>query len=172
MLHVRADRFGESVEQDLSNDECQNTEADVPQWPAHLQRTDDQQSLQNDVDKQEDRGEDVDDHEETDRALWAQTRPSLEREQSNDEADRKHGYTADAQQPYRESRSIFIELETDEAVDHQADTCGAHKTALHSNEVCICLGSRRYDAAVDNERDDGEEGVQVEEGRDFLAACA
>ena len=170
MLHVGADSLGEGVEQDLANDERQNTEADVPQWPALLERTDDQQSLHNNVDKEEDRGENVDDHEETDRALWAQTRPSLECEQSNDEADGEHGYTADAQQPYRESCTIFVELESDKAVDHQADTCGAHKTALHSNEVCICLGSRRYNAAVDNERDDGEEGVQVEEGCDLLAA--
>ena len=107
---------------------------------------------------------------EADRALWAQTRPSLEGEQSDDKADGEHGHAADAQQPHREGCAVFIELETDEAVDHQADACGAHKTALHGNEVCVCLGSRRYDAAVDDKRDDGEEGVQVEEGRDFLAA--
>lgn len=97
VLHIRADSLGEGVEQDLADHECQNTKADVPQRPALLQRTDDQQSLHNNVDKEEDRREDVDDHEEADRALRAQTRPSFEREQSNDEADGEHGNTADAQ---------------------------------------------------------------------------
>ena len=156
MLHVRADNLGEGVEEDLADDESQNTEPNVPQWPALLQRTNDQQSLHNDVDKEEDRGENVEDHEEADRALWAQARPALEGEKSDDKADGEHGHAADAQQPYREGCAIFIELETDEAVDHQADTCGADKTALHSNEVCVCIGSRRYDTAVDNKRDDGK----------------
>jgi hypothetical protein len=171
MLHVRADDLGQGVKQNLADNECRNSETNVPQRPTLLQCADDQQSLHDDVNEEEDRGEDVDDHEEADRALRAQASPSLECEQSNDEADSEHSQTADAKQPYRQSGTVFVELETDEAVDHQADAGGANKAELHSNEVWVCIGSRWYNAAVDDERADGEEGVQVEESRDFLAAC-
>lgn len=69
----------------------------MPQRPALLQRSNDQKSLHDNVDEEEDRGEDVDDHKEADSVLWVQAAPALECEQSNDEADSEHGQTADAQ---------------------------------------------------------------------------
>jgi hypothetical protein len=159
VLYVGADRLGECVEQDLADDECRNAKANVPQRPALLQRTDDQHDLHDNVDEEEDRGEDVDHHKEADGALRAKTSPALERKQSDHEADHEHGQTADAQQPDREGSSIFVELETDEAVDHQAYASGASEAALHSNEVWVRLRSRWHNTAVDDERADGEQGV-------------
>ena len=128
--------------------------------------------LHDNVDEEEDRGEDVHDHKEADGALRAKTSPALERKQSNHEADDEHGQTADAQQPDRECSAIFVELETNEAVDHQAYASGACEAALHSNEVWVRFRSRWYDTTVDDERADGEQGVEVEERGDLLAACS
>jgi hypothetical protein len=144
----------------------------VPQRPALLQCTNNQHDLHDNVDEQEDRGEDVDDYEEANGALWAKTSPALECEQCDHEADDEHGQTADAQQPDRECSAIFVELETDKAVDHQTYACGAHEAALHSNEVWVCFRPRWYDTTVDDERAYGEQSVEVEEGGDFLATCS
>ena len=99
VLHIRADGLGKGVKQDLADHKCKNTEADVPQRPALLQRSNDQKSLHDNVDKEEDRGEDVDDHKKADGVLRVQAAPALECEQRNDEADSEHSQAADSQKP-------------------------------------------------------------------------
>lgn len=171
MLHVRADGLGKCVKQNLSDDERANAESDVPQWPALKQGADNQHNLHDDVDEKEDGGENVDNDEESNRVVWVKTTPSLESEQGDHKADDEHGQTADAQQPDRKRCTVLIELETNETVDHQANAGRACETTLYGDEVGVSSGSGWYDAAVNDQRADREEGVQVEEGCDFLAAC-
>lgn len=172
MLHIVADGFGEGVQQNLADDESCNAKADVPHGPTLLQSAENQHDLHDNVDEQEDGGEDVDNNEETDGVVRAQTGPSLESQQRDHEADDEHGQAANTQKPDRERRAIFIELKADKTVDHQANAGRACKAALHGDEISICFGSRWHHTTVDDKRADCKQRVEVEESRDFLAACS
>jgi len=50
-------------------------------------------------------------------------------------------------------------LEAYEAVDEETPTCRTGKTVLHSDKVGKDDGRKRYNARIEDERDDGESHV-------------
>jgi hypothetical protein len=61
-------------------------------------------------------------------------------------------------------------LEAHETVDQQAGAERRDKAILCSGEVGVCSRARRSDTGIENQRDNGQEEVDVEEGGDFLSA--
>ena len=70
------------------------------------------------VHEDEESAEDVDHHEQAHSVFLPKSSPALERQDGDGEADDEHCYRADSQQPDGERGAVFVELKTDEAVDH------------------------------------------------------
>ena len=118
--HGVADGRAERVEDDLADDEEEDAEADVAQRPAVLQRARHQQDLQHHVHEELDRVQQVQDHEQSDGVGRAQTGPALEGGQGDQERDDEGGGRAESHHPQRQRCPILVQLEPDEAVDHEA----------------------------------------------------
>ena len=170
VLNAVADFGAEDIQQDLTDDEEENTKGDVSEGPSFLQCADDQEDLHNDVDKDENGAEDVDHDEQSDCVCWAHSANALEGEDADRKADQEHDGRADSEQPDGQGRAVLVQLESDEAVDHQADAGRRSESVLYGNEIWKGARSRRHDTAVEEKRDDGEEEVKVEEGQDFLTS--
>ena len=171
MLHPIAYRLAKDIKYDLSNREREDAKPNMPQRPPLLQRAQNQQHLHNHIDCQKHGAENIHHDEQSHRVIRAQTRPALERNERDGEADDEDQQAADAEQPDGERGAVFVELEAHEAVDHEAERGGAHEAELHRDEVGVGFARAGHDATVDDEGGEGEEGVEVEEGGDFFTAC-
>lgn len=161
----------EDVEDKLTNDEEEDAKGNVPQRPPVLQSTHDKQDLHDQIDTDEDGVQDVEDDKEANGICGTQCSPALESGQTDEESDGEHEDGADAQQPDGEEGAVFVQLEPDEAVDHEADAERRREAILDGDKVGVGVGSGRDHAAIEDQRGDGEEKVEIEEGRDFFAAC-
>lgn len=91
MLDTVADDVSKNVQDHLSNDEEENTEDDVAQWPAVLQCAQDEDYLADEVDEEKDCVDNVGEDENADGVLRIQTSPVLESEERDGAADDEHG---------------------------------------------------------------------------------
>jgi len=163
------DSLAECIDEDLADNEEEDAKSNMAQWPSILKSSHDEQDLHDDVDCEEYGAKDVEDDEKTNSVVGTQTGPALEGQDADDESDGEHGGRADSKQPDTKECTIFIQLKTDEACDHEGNASGGSEAVLHSDEPGICARARRDDAAVDEERDDGEQEVAPEETDDLLA---
>ena len=171
VLDAVADGVAEDVQDDLADDEEEDAEDDVAERPAVLECAHDEDDLADEVDEEEDGVHDVGDDEDADWVLGVHTRPILKCEKGDGTANNEHGKGGQAQQPDRQGRAVFVQLETDKAVDEQAGAEGGYKAVLGSGEVRVRGRTRGSDAGIEDERDNGQEEVDVEERGDLLAAC-
>lgn len=171
MLDAVANGVAEDVQNDLSNDEEEDTENDVAEWPAILECAHNKDDLADEVDEQEDGVDDVGNDENADWVLGIHTGPVLEREKRDGTADNEHGEGGQAQQPDRQGRAVFVQLEADKAVDEQAGAEGGYEAVLGGGEVRVGGRTRGSDAGIEDERDNSQKEVDVEEGSDLLATC-
>lgn len=165
-----ADVGAEDVQDGLADDEEEHAKDDISERPPLLQRVDDQQHLHDQVHEDEDAVEDVEHDEHAHGVGGAQPGPALERQQRHDARDDEHERREEAQQPDRQGGAVLVQLEADEAVNEQADAqcgCEAILGGDEEGEGAIVGGD---DARVEDQRDGGQAHVDVEEGRDFLAA--
>lgn len=171
MRRALTDGVAQCIKQNLPNHKEEHTEANVTQRPAILQRIHHKQDLHYHIHGQKDRVEDIQDNEQSHGIHWAQTRPAFEREQTHCAGDDEHAEGAEAQEPDREGCSVLVELEADEAVDHEANAERGGETILRRGEVGKCAGAWRDDAGVKDEGKDCEDHVEVEECCYFFASC-
>ncbi|KAH6603697.1 hypothetical protein Trco_008472 [Trichoderma cornu-damae] len=169
VAHGDANLGAESIENDLPGDEEEDAKGDVAQGPPVLQRPNHKQDLHADVDEQLDGVEQIQDDEEPDGVGRTKPGPSLEGRQRDEEGDGKGNERAEPQHPHGERRAILVQLESDEAVDEQTRHDGAGQAVLHAGEVRERPAARGHDPGIDDERDEGEQHVQVEEAEDLLA---
>ena len=94
MLDLVADVGGKDVENDLSGHEEEDAKANVAQWPAILQRVDDEEDLHDEVDPDADGIDDVQDDKEADGVGGPQAGPALEGHERDGKRDDKHGERA------------------------------------------------------------------------------
>ena len=172
MLDPVADGVAKDVQDDLSNDEEEDAENNVAQWPAVLERADDENNLADKVDEKENGVDYVRDNEDADRVLGIQTSPVLEGEEGDGATNNEHAQGGQSQQPDRQGRSVLIQLEANESIDQQAGAEGGDETVLGGSEVWVCGRARSSDAGIEDERNDSQEEVNVEEGGDLFATCA
>lgn len=165
-----ADGVVEDIQEDLANDEKEDAKDDVSQRPAVLQRVDDQHKLQHDVDEKDNGVEEINDDKQADRFVGSQATPALECQERDGAGDDEHAEGAQAQQPDRQGRAVLVQLEADETVDQQADAQCRRQAVLGSSEVREWAAAGRHNAGVEEQRKDGQEQENVEEGGDFLAA--
>lgn len=170
VLNTVTDGVAEDVQDDLTDDEEEDTKDDVTHRPAVLKCAENEDDLADKVDKQEDGVDNICDDKDADRVLSIQTGPVLEREEGDCATNDEHGKGGQSQQPDRECCSILVQLETHETVDQQAGAERGNKAVLHGGEVRVRSRSRRSDACVENEGDNGEEEVDVEERGYLLSA--
>ena len=170
VLDAVADGVAEGVQDNLSDDEEEDAENNVAERPAVLECAHDEDDLADEVDEEEDGVDDVGDDEDADWVLGVHTRPILKCEKGDGTADNEHGEGGQAQQPDRQGRAVLVQLETDKAVDEQAGAEGGYEAVLGGGEVRICGRTRGSDAGIEDERDNGQEEVDVEERGDLLAA--
>nr|POF21119.1 n-acetylglucosaminyl-phosphatidylinositol de-n-acetylase [Quercus suber] len=128
------------------------------------------EELHDDIHSQEDRTEDVHDHEQADRVGRSHACPVLESEKRDDKADDEHGYSTATKQPDREGGSVLVELKPHKTIDHEGNTGCRRQSKLDSDEVWKGCGARGDDTAVYKQRRNSEQSVRIEESRDFLAA--
>lgn len=93
MLHILADLLAESVEHDLTDDEKANPKRDIAQRPAILQGVRNENHLHDDVDEQLDPVDQIQDDKQAGGIHRPQSRPPLERKQTDGERDDKHAQT-------------------------------------------------------------------------------
>lgn len=171
MLHILTDPLAEDVEGDLANDEEEDAKCNITQRPPVLERVDDEDDLHDDVDKQLDPVDEVQDDEQTRRVHRAQASPALECQQTDGEGNHKHAERGQPQEPDRQGGAILIKLKADKAVDEQARTQRARDSILNRGEVWEdVVRARRNHAGIQHQTQDRQQHVDVEEGGDFLAA--
>lgn len=170
VAHGCADARAECVQNNLAHDKEEDAKSNVAERPAVMQRPRHQQDLHADVDKQLDRIQHVENDKQANRVGRAQAHGRLEGRERDEERDGKRNQRADAQQPDRQRGSILVQLEADKAVDEEGRHDRAAQTILDGGKIRIRLTARGHDTRVDNERDEGQEHVEVEEGEDLLAA--
>lgn len=137
MADCGTDGRAEGVEDDLTGDEEEDAKGNVTEGPSVLQRPDDQQNLQSDVDDELHAVEQVQDGEEADRVGRAQARPRLERGQRHEEGYDKGGEGAQPHHPQGQGSAILVQLEADEPVDHEAGDHGGGEAVLDGDEVWV-----------------------------------
>ena len=165
-----ADVGAEDVQHGLSNDEEEHAKDDISEWPPVLEGVDDQQNLHDQIDKYENAVENVQDDEHAHGVPGTQSGPALERQKRHDAGDDEHERRKEAQQPDRQCRAVLVQLEADEAVDEQADDQRGREAILGCDEEGEGAVVGGDDAGVEDQRDGGQGHVDVEEGRDLLAA--
>lgn len=170
MLDVFADDIAQNVQDDLANDEEEDAERNVAQWPAVLQCANDEDDLADNVDEEEDGVHDVGDNEDSDRVLGVETSPVLEGEEGDSAANNEHAKRAESQQPDGKCCAILVQLESNEAIDQQTGAEGRNETVLSGGEVRIWSRPGCGNAGIKDERNDGQEHVDIEEGSDFFAS--
>lgn len=134
-----------------------------------MQGVEHEDELHDDVYGEADGRDKVQNHEEADGLGGTEAGPALERSQRDEERDDEEGEGDAAQEPDGERGAVLIQLEPDETVDEQAHTQCRREASLHSYKVGIWIRSWRDDAGVDTQRYEGQEHVDVEKRRDFLA---
>lgn len=169
MLYAFANGVTEDIEDHLANDEEENAKQDVTQRPAVLQSSHYENDLADCVNEQTDGIDEVGDDKDANRVHGAQSGPAFESQEIDRATDDEHGEGAEPQQPDRKGGAVFIKLETDKAINQQASTQGGREAILGGGKIRVGSGTGRSDACIEDERDDGQEEVDVEEGRDFLA---
>ena len=171
MLHSIAHHLAKHIQNDLPDREAEHTKGNMEQRPSLLQRPHHQKDLHDHVHSQEDRAENVDHNEQPDRVVRTEPRPALEREERDRKRHDEGQETGDPEQPDGERGAIFVELEADEAIDHQTYGCRGCEAEAGGDEVGVCAARGWNDAAVDDEGGECEERVGVEECGDFFATC-
>lgn len=99
MLDIHADGLTKSVKKHLPDNEEENTESDVPQRPAVLESAHDKYNLHHQIDRNTDRIEDIEDHEEGNSVRRTKPTPSLKGQEGDYKGDGEHGHGAPPQQP-------------------------------------------------------------------------
>jgi len=79
VLHLVADGVGEGVEDDLADNQETGCQGNIAQWPAVLQRVENEDKLHDDVDNQADTRDEVQHDEQANGVCWTQRCPALER---------------------------------------------------------------------------------------------
>lgn len=171
VLDAVADGVTKDVQNDLSDDKKEDTKDNVTERPAVLKGTHNENDLADEVDEEEDCVDKIRDDEDANGVFGTQTSPVLESEEGDGASNDEHGEGGQAQEPDRQSCAVFIQLETNKAVDQQAGAEGRDEAILGGSKVWVGGGARRSDTGVENERYDSEEEVDVEEGSDLLAPC-
>ena len=90
VVDVVADGVAEDIQNDLADDKKENTESDVAQGPAILQRAQNKKELTARIDEKADCVHNVQHNEDADRILRAQASPPLEGEEGNSAAGDEH----------------------------------------------------------------------------------
>lgn len=117
MRDILADGVAKDVQDDLADDEKEDAEGDVAEGPAVLQGIHDEDDLHDHIHEEADGAKDVEHDEQADGVGGAETSPALEGEQRDGARDEEHGEGGEAEEPDGEGSAIFVELETDKAVD-------------------------------------------------------
>lgn len=169
VAHGNANLGAESIEDDLAGNKKEDAKGNVAQRPPILQRPDHKQDLHADIDKELNGVEQVQDDKQTNRVGRTKPSPSPKGCQRYQEGDGKGNEGAEPHHPHRERRAVLVQLETNEAIDEQARHHGAGQAILHAGKVGKRPAARRHDAAIDDERDEGEQHVEVEKGQNLLA---
>ena len=97
MLDLFADAGGEDVEDDLADDEEEDSEGNVAQRPAILQRVEDEEDLHDQVDQDADSVDEVENHKQAGRVRGPEAGPALERHERDGERDDEHAERRQAQ---------------------------------------------------------------------------
>jgi hypothetical protein len=171
VLDLVADNVAEDIQDDLTDDEEENAEGDVTERPAVFQCSDNENDLADHVDEEQDGVHDVCDNEDANGVLGVKSSPALERQEVYRATNDEHRERGQPKQPYGKGCAVFVQLETHKAVDQQAGAQRGYEAILGGGEVWICGGTGGSDAGIEHERYDGQEEVDVEEGRNLLAAC-
>lgn len=127
----RANWRAESIQDDLTHDEEEDTESDIPERPPILKGPDHQQYLQRYVHHQLHGVEDVQHHKQPDGVGRPKSCPRPEGGEGDEERDGEGGDRADTHHPQRERSPVLIELEADEAVDQEARYHGRRQAVLN-----------------------------------------
>lgn len=170
MANRHANLGAESVQKDLASHKEEDAESNVSQWPAVVQCSSDKQNLHHNVDEELDRIQKVEHDEESNSIGRTQPGPALERRKRNQKTDGKRNERANTHHPHRKRRAILIQLESHKTIDEQARYQRTAQAILDADEVRIRVTPRRRDTSVHNQRDEGQQHVQVEEAEDLLAA--
>jgi hypothetical protein len=169
VLHSITDRLGENVKDDLADDEEDGPESNISKWPSILQCSKDEQDLHNNIHDQTNSIDDIQHHEHAGGTSWTEPGPILECGERDKTSDNKHGCGAAAQKPDGKSGAIFINLETNKAVDQETHAERRDETSLHSGEVRVRSTARWNNTGIEKEGSDSQSHIDIEKGNDFLA---
>ena len=171
MLCTFADLLGKDIENDLTNNEKEDSERDVYQWPAILQRIDDENDLHDQVHEQADAVDDIQHDEQPDRIQWTKASPAFEREQRHCGRNDEHPQTRQPQQPHTQRSPVLVELKPHKPIDQQTSTQRARKPILYTRKprICPCV-SGRNDTCIQHQTKYRQGHKYIEKGRYFLAA--
>lgn len=164
MAHSCADFAAEGIKNDLSGDEKEDSKGNITQWPSVVQRSGHQKDLHAHVYEQLNGIQQIQDDKQADGVGWVQTSPSFESGERNEEADGKRNERANSHHPDREWRAILVQLEPDKPVDKQACYQRIAQTILYADKVGKRSAGRRNNSSINDQRDEGQEHVNVEEG--------
>lgn len=170
MADGHAQLGGKGVEHNLTGNKEKDTKGNVAQGPAVLEGAGDEEHLHDHVDKQLHGVEQVEDDKQANGVGGREAGPAHKGANGDEKGNGKGNERAGAQQPHGQRGAVLVELEADEAVDEQAGDEGAGQTTLQGGKVRIRRGAGRDDTGVDNEREEGEQHVEVEEGENLPAA--
>lgn len=119
-----ANLCADGIQNDLADNEEEDTKGNVAQRPAVLQGSNDKKNLEGDVDEKLDGVKQVEYDEQSDGVGGAEACPRLEGRKRNQETDGKCYDAAYTEKPDGKRGAVFVQLESNKAVDQQAsDEC-------------------------------------------------
>ncbi len=95
MLNAVADVLAENIKGDLTNDEEEDAEQNVTQWPTVLQRSNHKDDLADGIDEEKDGVDNVSNHKDSDRVTGRES-PVLEGKERNCTTNEEHAKGAEA----------------------------------------------------------------------------
>lgn len=135
VLHALTHGVAETIENNLTDDQGDDTKNDMSERPALLQGHGDQEDLHADIDGDEESAEEKDHDKQANRIFRTETTQSLERQQRHGETDQEHDRRTSSQQPDRQRCSILIQLKADKSSNHQCGGGSGRKTELYGDKI-------------------------------------
>jgi len=149
VVYRLTDLVGEGIQQNLAHGEEKHSKGDITQRPPILQCPQHQQDLTAHVDEQEQRVDNIHEHEERRSLCRVESSVAVEGADGDRACEKEHHERADAHQPDGESSAVFVDLEADEAIDQEAGARRGGQSGLRGDEIGIRLGADRDHAGVE-----------------------
>ena len=164
-----ANSRAQRVQNNLANNEEDDGKGDIAQRPSVLQCAHNEDDLHGKVNDELDGVQEVQDNKEADRVGRAKAGPRFEGSQGDQEGYDECDKRSQSEQPYRQRRTVFVQLKAHKSIDQKTGDERRNETRLHGDKVRVGTGSGRHDTGINTEREEAKEHVKVEEGENLLA---